>query len=162
MHYIFDLDGTVICSKHRQATLPNGDLDLPHWKQNSTAELVAMDSLLPLVTMIREKYYSGNHTIIVCTARVLSDFDFSFFMENDIPYHFMLSRPDGCTMRDCELKDIQLRIHAQNQGISWAKFASRAVIFDDNKAVLTRLKSIGVIPIDAKDWNSGKLMEAAL
>ena len=48
MRFIYDLDHTVICSAHRQATLPNGDLDLAHWIENSTAELVARDSLLPL------------------------------------------------------------------------------------------------------------------
>ena len=44
MRFIYDLDHTVICSAHRQATLPNGDLDLAHWIENSTAELVARDS----------------------------------------------------------------------------------------------------------------------
>ena len=153
MNYIIDLDGTVICSKHRQATDSEGNLDLKHWVQNSTADLVAGDSLLPCIDLMRTKFYSGNHTVIVCTARVLSDFDFEFFLLNDIPYHAMLSRPDGCTMPDADLKDIQLRIYAQNQGISWAKFASRAVILDDNKAVLTRLKSIGIIGIDAVQLN---------
>ena len=153
MNYIIDLDGTVICSKHRQATLPNGNLDLPHWKQNSTAELVALDSLLPCIDLMRTKFYSGNHTVIVCTARVLSDFDYSFFMENDIVYDVILSRPDGCTMPDAELKDIQLRLYAHEQGISWAKFASRAVILDDNQAVLNRLQSIGIMAVDAVQLN---------
>ena len=154
MFWIFDLDGTVICSKHRQATLPNGDLDLPHWKDNSTAKLVARDSLLPCIDTMREKDASGKHTIIVCTARVLSDHDYSFFMENNVPYDVMLSRPDGCVMADAELKDVQLRLYAHEQGISWARFSSRAVVIDDNMAVLDRLESICIITVDALDWNN--------
>ena len=154
MFYVIDLDGTVICSKHRQATLPCGNLDLPHWKQNSTAELVAKDSLLPCVELMREKYYGNVHTVIVCTARVLSDHDYAFFMENDIPFHVMLSRPEGCSMADAELKDVQLRIYAQNEGISWARFSSRAVVLDDNQAVLNRLQSIGFIAVDAVALNA--------
>jgi len=33
---IFDLDGTIIDSSHRQATLPDGTLNLPAWIENST------------------------------------------------------------------------------------------------------------------------------
>ena len=35
---IFDLDGTTIDSNHRQATLPNGNLDLKHWFENVKAK----------------------------------------------------------------------------------------------------------------------------
>lgn len=153
MHYIIDLDGTVLCSKHRQATDSKGNLDLDHWRENSTSELIAKDSLLPCVQLMREKYYAGFHKVIVCTARVLTNHDFEFFMVNDIPYHAILSRPEGCTMPDAELKDIQLRIYAQNQGISWVKFASMSVIIDDNQAVLNRLQSIGIMAVDAKQLN---------
>ena len=48
MRFIFDLDHTVIDSSHRQATLPNGDLNLQHWRENATPEKIAQDSLLPL------------------------------------------------------------------------------------------------------------------
>ena len=42
MRYIFDLDHTVIDSSHRQATRPDGSLDLEHWKANSTRQLIAV------------------------------------------------------------------------------------------------------------------------
>jgi hypothetical protein len=48
MRFIYDLDHTVIDSTHRQATLADGSLDLAHWIENNTPELIARDSLLPL------------------------------------------------------------------------------------------------------------------
>jgi len=148
MFCIFDLDGTVICSKHRHATLSDGSLDLEHWIENSTPDKIAQDSVLPLVSLMR-KNWRGGHTVIICTARVLADADYAFFMENDIPFHTVLSRPEGCTMADTELKDIQLRLYAQNKGVSWKRFSANAVIYDDNQAVLKRCKDIGIRTQDA-------------
>ena len=153
MHYILDIDGTVVCSQHRKLVRADGSLDLEHWIENCSPEKIARDSLLPLVETMRKAYYSGIHTVIVCTARVLSEADYAFFMENNLPYHFMLDRPQGCTMADAELKDIQLRIFAHKQGISWAKFASQSVCFDDNQAVLARMKLSGIAAIDATVLN---------
>jgi len=150
---IIDLDGTVICSQHRKLSNPDGSLDLDHWIENCTAEKIALDSLLPLAETMRKAYYSGIHTVIVCTARVLSEADYAFFMEHNLPYHFMLDRPQGCTMADAELKDIQLRIFAHNQGISWAKFASQSVCYDDNQAVLSRMRLSGIVALDATELN---------
>jgi len=48
MIYIFDLDHTVVDSSHRQATRPDGSLDLDHWREHSTAKLIERDTLLPL------------------------------------------------------------------------------------------------------------------
>ena len=143
MFCIYDLDGTVICSAHRKATLPDGSLDLEHWIENSTPDKVAKDSLLPLATLMR-KNWRANHTVLVCTARVLSDADFMFFLENDIPYHKILSRPAGCQTADHTLKDIQLRLYAHDMGLSWKSFCAQAVVYDDNQAVLNQLESIGM------------------
>lgn len=152
MFCVYDLDGTVICSLHRKATLEDGSLDLEHWIENSTPEKVASDSLLPLVSLMRKNWRTG-HTIIVCTARVLSDADYAFFLENDIPFHTMLSRPEGCTMSDHTLKDIQLRLYAQNLGISWKRFCSESVLYDDNGQVLKHLGNIGMTTRDAVTLN---------
>lgn len=154
---VYDLDGTVICSQHRKATLPDGSLDLDHWIENSTPEKIANDSLLPAVELMR-KHWSKGDQIVICTARVLSDADYMFFMENDIPFHSVLSRPQGCTMGDAELKDIQLRLYAQSIGISWKRFCAIAKLYDDNQKVLTRLESIGMAVSDATILN--KVMAA--
>ena len=48
MRYIFDLDGTVIDSTHRQ-----GDT-LDDWRRLNTARNVALDSPLPLLDQMRD------------------------------------------------------------------------------------------------------------
>jgi hypothetical protein len=149
MYYIFDLDETVICSKHRKNTLPDGSLDLKHWIEHNTAEKIAKDSLLPLAKTMRSTYFSGEHIVIVCTARVLSEADYEFFMIHNLPYHHMLDRPLGCNMADHELKDIQLRLFAHGLGISWAEFSFNAIIYDDNRKVLERCQNIGITALNA-------------
>jgi hypothetical protein len=153
MRYLFDLDHTVICSNHRKVTKTGGDLDLAHWIENCTPEKIALDSLLPLAVTMRKAYFSGIHEIVVVTARVLGVADYDFFMENNLPYHHMLDRPNGCTMGDADLKEIQLRIFAHNQGISWAKFAATSVCYDDNHAVLVRMADMGIAIVDAVEMN---------
>jgi hypothetical protein len=153
MHSIFDLDRTIICSEHRKAVLPDGSLDLNHWIENNRPELIRLDSLLPLAVTMRKTYHSGLHTVLVCTARVLGVADYEFFTAHNLPFHHMLDRPNGCNMVDHELKDVQLRIFAHQQGISWQKFASQSVIYDDNENVLTRMSEIGLATVNAVEMN---------
>mgnify|MGYP001820745313 FL=1 len=152
MFSVFDLDGTVICSEHRKATLPDGSLDLDHWIENNTPEKILADSLLPMAKMMQNSWKRGD-TVIICTARVLQDSDFYFFMLNDLQFHHVLSRPQGCSMADEELKDIQLRMFAHDRNMSWRQFCVESVVFDDNLSVLTRLKSIGMDVVDASQMN---------
>ena len=74
---IFDLDGTCINSEHRQATLPDGTLDLAHWIENATPEKIFGDTLLPLAQEVNRRQKKGDFTI-VCTARQMQDADFEF------------------------------------------------------------------------------------
>jgi hypothetical protein len=156
---IFDLDGTVIDSSHRYTTLPNGGIDLPAWIRDNTRENCFKDSLLPAVRTMR-KDYKANGTVIVCTARVLSDWDYEFFMTNNIPYHVMLDRPLGCALGDADLKEFQLRLFAHNNGLSWAKFCTISSFFEDADTVLDRMDKIGVPTIDARLWNKQLSMVA--
>jgi hypothetical protein len=148
MYCIYDLDGTLICSQHRQITLADGSLDLDHWRENSTPEKVARDSLLPLVSLYRKHYRMG-HTILFCTARVLGDPDYSFLMDNGLMAHYTLSRPGGCRMPDAELKEIQLRLFAHERGITWEAFCDDAILYDDNQKVLSHLMMNGLKVQDA-------------
>ena len=77
MIYIFDLDHTVIDSSHRQLTRADGSLDLDHWIENCTRQKIFADELLPLARLMRSAYSVG-HTVIVCTARVLSAHDYAW------------------------------------------------------------------------------------
>jgi hypothetical protein len=156
---VFDLDGTVVCSKHRYKSLVGGGIDLPYWIANNTAANCHKDSLLPTVRTMRKDYKAGC-TVIVCTARVLSAWDYEFFMNNDIPYHVMLDRPAGCTINDADLKEMQLRLYAHSQNISWAKFCMTSMFFEDADIVLDRMAEIGMPTIDARDWNKQLSMTA--
>ena len=71
MHFIFDLDHTIVDSSHRQATRPDGSLDLDHWREHSTAKLIERDTLLPLAHEWRKIQRRQGAKIIVCTARVM-------------------------------------------------------------------------------------------
>jgi len=155
MFYVFDLDGTVIDSSHRQCSLPDGTLDLVHWRENSTPEKVQADSLLPLAGILRRNYYrKDGPKILVCTARVFGEPDYWYLAENDLPCHEILSRPEGCTLQDFVLKDIQLRLYAQRQGLDWVHFASNTLMFEDAPGTLAHLRSIGINCIDAIGYNA--------
>ena len=145
---IFDLDGTVICSKHRHAALPNGDIDLVHWVENSTPRKIAADSLLPLVNKLRTLYAKG-HKVIICTARVMSRHDYQFLLRNNIPFDWVISRPKGCTTPDAELKREKLERLFARLNVK----PGCAQMWDDNDKVLTAAKAIGIKTHDAKRLN---------
>lgn len=153
MFHIFDLDGTLINSSHRSVTDSGGNLNLAQWIENSTPEKVAKDGLLPMVGIIRKVNMLRND-IILLTARVMGPPDFIFLVDNSIPHHKVISRPNGCKMKDAELKDIQLRMYAQSRGISWVQFCQRAIVYDDNQSVLKRLSSIGLNTVDSVKINA--------
>lgn len=145
---IFDLDGTVIDSEHRKVALPNGDIDLAHWRENCTAEKIAKDDLLELVHVMRDLYDKGVK-IAICTARVLSQYDFNFFVDNAIPFHYVLSRPHDCDLADAILKAQQIPTLLKKIKIS----RSEVQMWDDNPSVISAVNEIGVKCHDAKKFN---------
>jgi hypothetical protein len=149
---IFDLDGTVICSKHRQATLADGSLDLPNWVANSTPQKVENDSLLPMAAEWKRLQTEGC-LIVVCTARVMSTPDYQFLFNNGLYYNAILSRPLGCALGDGELKEFLLRQHARDIGVSFARFMSASIMFDDNWGVINHLTQLGLSVYNATSIN---------
>ena len=145
---IFDLDGTVICSKHRQATLPCGSLNLEHWIENNTPQKISRDSLLPLVHRLRTLYKDG-WKIVICTARVMQSADYKFLLNNDIPFDWVISRPKTCTKPDAQHKREKLDRLFQRLKFS----PSKAHMWDDNDSVLTMAKKMGIRTYDAKHLN---------
>ena len=156
---IYDLDGTVICSKHRYRSLKNGGIDLAYWIESNTRKNCMLDTLLPAIRTMRSDFKAGCN-VIVCTARVLSDWDYEFFMLNDIPYHVMLDRPLGFGLNDADLKEYQLRLYAHSIGFSWEKFCKTSMFFEDADIVLERMEYVGMPTIDARDWNKKLSMTA--
>jgi hypothetical protein len=140
---IFDLDGTVIDSTHRQATKPDGTLDIANWLENSTPEKIFGDSVLPLAQQINKRSKRGDY-VLVCTARNMTDADFEFLMDNGINPHKIISRPIGNNTPDGELKAKQLQ---QLFNLKQFKNANK-VMFDDAPSVRSSLRKIGVAVIN--------------
>ena len=134
MLFIFDLDGTVIDSSHRALANADGSIDLNHWRENSTAEMIAKDKLLPLANgwkAIDRK----RHQIVVMTARVMGMVDYTFLIHNGLYADFIYSRPEGVTLADDILKRNFLISLKRDIKKSLAWIRSHAVMFDDNANV---------------------------
>ena len=143
MRFIYDLDHTVIDSSHRQATLPNGDLDLDHWIENNTPEKIARDKLLPLAGhWIRQRQRGAE--IVVCTARVMGEADYQFLADHGLEYDGMICRSEGDRTPDAILKERGLRQYAADNGIAWARFCKFSVMLDDNENVIRHLTARGL------------------
>jgi len=156
MHFIFDLDHTVIDSSHRQLTKADGSLDLTHWRENCTHEKIMGDTLLPLARTMRDAINNGQN-VIICTARVLGRSDIIFLAKHGLLTSVILSRPEGDNTPDAELKTRLLKQHCQTVGITWARFTRSAYMFDDNVNVLAEMKSHGIQALNAIKINQSKV-----
>jgi len=152
MRYIFDLDHTVVDSSHRQATRPDGSLDLDHWREHSTPALIEADSLLPLAHQWRKAHRKGA-TIIVCTARVMAPADYRYLTSRGLFADTVISRQEGDRTPDDLLKLRGLKRYCSANRISWRRFVKTAVMFDDNKSVLQTLQANGLVCYDAIAMN---------
>ena len=157
MFCFFDLDGTLIDSSHRRATLADGTLDLDHWIENSHPEMIARDAPLPMIQTYHNAVKHGGR-IFALTARVLDAPDFKWMSDYGLKFEEILSRPNGCTMNDAALKDAHLRFWADRQGLSWADFCEQSIIFDDCPSVLRHLSKLGLDCIDARRMNEALAM----
>ena len=146
---IFDLDGTCIDSTHRQATRPDGTLNLEHWLENATPEKIFGDTLLPLTQEVRRRQKKGDFTI-VCTARNMQDADFEFLMNEGINPDMILSRKVGDNRADGELKAGQLR---RLFNLKQFKNANK-VMFDDAASVRSTLRKLGIAVIHPEKYNT--------
>ena len=143
---IFDLDKTVIDSSHRYSTLPNGDIDLPFWIENCTPENIAKDKLLPFASFMEYQYSITGNMVAICTARVMSPYDWKFLNDNrsKIPFHYAMHRPEGCTTPDAELKKIQILKLVKELHLSPFQLHNHVEIFDDNPTVLSMADRLGI------------------
>tara|TARA_E500000178_G_scaffold325949_1_gene353737 strand:- start:1312 stop:1779 length:468 start_codon:yes stop_codon:yes gene_type:complete len=145
---IFDLDGTVIDSSHRQVTDSNGNLNLAKWFENNTPEKIFQDKILPLAQEIRRRHKKGDY-IIINTARNLSYADYEFMMENGILADKIIGRPQGNMENDAKLKRKQL-----NSFLSLKQFKqANKIMFDDNNEVRSLLRQIGISVIHPNKLN---------
>ena len=147
---IYDLDGTIIDSCHRIKLHDNGSLDLNHWKNNSTKDMIFQDSLLPMYWQLVADYKDGN-IIVICTARELGKWDLEYIHQMGIYYDYIISRPKDCMTVDHVLKKNQLR---RFWNLKQFKNLFKS-FYDDN---LNNLKSVNELgqchTVDAGNWNN--------
>jgi hypothetical protein len=145
---IYDLDGTIIDSSHRIRFDENGNLDLEHWKRNSTKEQIFQDDLLPLYWQLVQDYKSG-HIVVLCTARNFGKWDWEYLHTMGIYYDYVITRPDQNTTADDVLK---------SQTTSWLfnlkPFRDmKKTFYDDNIRNLYALARKGADVVNARTWN---------
>ena len=146
MRYIFDLDGTVIDSTHRQ-----GDT-LDDWRRLNTARNVALDSPLPLLDQMRDAI-ADDLDVIVCTSRVMNGRDFRWLDDHGIRGIDVLCRAPSDN-RTCGFFKLQLlHNYARSIGYTWARFAQTSIMFDDDIGVQNTLRSVGLRVIDPVNYN---------
>ena len=146
MRYIFDLDGTVIDSTHRQ-----GDT-LDDWRRLNTARNVALDSPLPLLDQMRDAI-ADDLDVIVCTSRVMAGRDFRWLDDHGIRGIDVLCRAPSDN-RTCGFFKLHLlENYADSIGYTWARFCKTSIMFDDDKGVQDTLRSVGLRVIDPVNYN---------
>lgn len=150
MRFIFDLDGTVIDSSHRQ-----GDT-LADWRRMNTVGNIMRDRLLPLAGKMQTAIQDGLD-VWICTSRVMGKADFAFLrmqslLPNGGPVIHRISDADD---RDCgDLKLAKLRGMASGMGVSWARFANDSIMFDDSIDVQITMKNAGLRVVDPVQYNA--------
>jgi len=150
MRFIFDLDGTVIDSSHRQ-----GDT-LADWRRINTVGNIMRDRLLPLAGKMQTAIQDGLD-VWICTSRVMGKADFAFLrmqslLPNGGPVIHRISDADD---RDCgDLKLAKLRGMASGMGVSWARFANDSIMFDDSIDVQITMKNAGLRVVDPVQYNA--------
>jgi hypothetical protein len=149
-NHIFDLDGTIICSKHRQKLKPNGDLDLDHWIANRAKyHLVMADKLLPLSRLWRAIQLDNRPAI--CTSRVISHLDEDFLLKHKLIWSTFMHREGGDFTSDAEYKVKHIRNHLDRTG--WD--ASTTTLYDDHAGVRQAVrKELGLKVFDPVPFNT--------
>jgi hypothetical protein len=157
MLYIFDLDHTTIDSSHRSHTLDGGALNLAAWRENSTPEMIARDSLLPLGEQWRDMVARGldgtNVQIAIITARVMGGADLQYLDDNGLAYDYLYSRTEGDTSNDAALKKIMLFDLARDMGVSMKWLQNFAWFYDDNLGVIEMGCSLGINMVNSTFYN---------
>ena len=157
MLYIFDLDGTAIDSSHRANTLADGSLNLDAWRENSTPEMIARDSLLPLGEQWRDISPEFTGQIAIITARVMGAADLQYLDDNGLAYDYIYSRNEGDSTPDHALKKIALYNLARDMGVSMKWLQNFAWFYDDNLGVIEMGCDLGISMVNSTLYNQKAL-----
>jgi len=127
---LFDLDDTIINSKHRSKFDKEGNLDVKHWNQNSTLANIKKDHLIFNMTNVL-KYFQQRKDCwnVAITSRELEDNDFIFFKTHDIMFNDTLHRGSShldteyknrFKLKDYELKNVLLTNYIAGYNLGFA------------------------------------------
>jgi len=128
---IYDMDGTIVCSLHRYATI-DGKIDLQYWRDNEN--LAMNDSLLPLAKQYQADLLDNDCFVIIATARVLHEPDRCFIATVLGQPDYIISRKDGDNRSGGLLKILGLKKLFSLKQFSKAK--KSAVFYEDNTSYL--------------------------
>jgi phosphoglycolate phosphatase-like HAD superfamily hydrolase len=134
---IYDMDGTIIDSSHRYKTLTKNGvevIDLDYWRKNCTPEKIAKDSLLPLASQYQADLKDSECYVIIATARVMSQADFTFI--NNVlgtPNHIIYRKEgDNQSGGSLKIKGLQKFFNLKNFKVAFAN----ACFYEDNTTYL--------------------------
>jgi len=137
---IFDLDETVIDSRHRTPNNADGTLNLDAYRANHNAENVAKDTLLPLAKVMQTAQDSGAY-VIVLTARDMRQFDYDFLKMHGLAYDKIMSRDTVRSESHYNESDGVYKEKWIRPFLNLKQFASKPVVmFEDAAPVKSALR----------------------
>ncbi len=148
---VFDLDETIIDSKHRTPNRPDGTLDLDKYFELKNRDSIMRDSLLPLADTFKRLCRKENY-VIICTARAMNQDDYDFLALHGLDAHKILCRPaDGS---ENHIKDATLKARKIQRLRNLKQFRGKPVVmFDDSPPVISKMRKIGVHCLNAVKVN---------
>ena len=131
--HIFDCDGVLLDSTHRYRTMKCGTrIDLDHWRENSTPEMIAKDKPLPMAEYYKAVLADPTQYVIIATARVCSEADHKVIAEKlGKPQHFISRDPDDSQ------SGTTLKLNALRKLLNLRQFKDAAItVYEDNVTYL--------------------------
>ena len=151
---VYDLDETIITSSHRQCFKPDGTLDLEHWRENCTPEMIAKDKLLPLANHMRQSFYQRGTFVTICTSRVMQKADWQYLNRNGLNFHYAMHRQCPTVTTGCaDLKKGQILDLLFKLGIPAHRHQFVVHLYDDHVGVLNMSRSLGFNTYDSITLN---------
>ena len=151
---IFDLDMTVVDSRHRTPNKPDGTLDLQGYFSLRNRDSIMRDTLLPLAKAMRA--LAKDNYIIIATARSVDEADYEFMKRNNLPYNKFFSREWGSMEKDASLKLRQIK-----KLLNLRQFHGKpCYMFDDASPVIREMRKAGIRCLNSHKVNR-KLENAA-
>lgn len=148
---VFDLDETIINSKHRTPNRPDGTLDLDRYFALKNRESIFRDTLLPLAAFFKSLDRSENY-VVICTARAMNQDDRDFLAHHGLDAHLVLCRPEDGS--ENHIKDPVLKARKIQRLRNLRQFHGKPVyMWDDARPVIRKMREIGVRCLNAVKVN---------